>query len=286
MPIYGKQLLDASVRPVKLDTSGYTPTLAGDITTKDYVDSVATGFNVQNDVLATQTDNTLNPGVTPTTGDRYLITDASDLNANFGSIVGVEDNDIVEYDGANFVVDFDASVAGSGALVFSIAESSFFTYDGIAWNPFGGLTGTNAGAGLQKSGETIFVGAGSGILTSPTAVSVDFGTVSTEIAGNGLEVASGDLRIGGALSSDILLDLGLTNSFAISSDDSVGGDQVGPSFTIDSDAADAEIDMRISATGKFAVKDSSTGNDYFTFFVEVQVVLKSWIKVSVLITFL
>ena len=60
-------------------------------------------------VSAIQVDDTLDPGGAPTLGDAYIITDASELNANFGAIAGVEDNDIVRFDGVDFVVALDIS---------------------------------------------------------------------------------------------------------------------------------------------------------------------------------
>jgi len=70
-------------------------------------------------VTGMQEDGTLDPGATPTEGDRYIILDISDLNTNFKGTYdnttlwitgeGVGNNDIVEWDGDNFVVLFDAS---------------------------------------------------------------------------------------------------------------------------------------------------------------------------------
>jgi len=76
----------------------------------------------------------LDPGASPTDGDRYLLYDVDNLNANFGTIdtdtngnlITLQDNDIVEYydngesgsgNVSEFRVDFDASSASSTASV-------------------------------------------------------------------------------------------------------------------------------------------------------------------------
>ena len=90
-----------------------------------YVASQISGISgaddYQADVLNTQTDNTLDPGASPTTGDRYILTNTASLHANFGAITGVGDNDIVEYDGTNFVVAYDVSTKGEGAMAWDRA---------------------------------------------------------------------------------------------------------------------------------------------------------------------
>lgn len=121
------------------------------------VESALTGLDFQSDVLDIQTDATLDPGATPTTGDRYIITNSASLHTNFGTITGVEDNDIVEYTGSAFEVIYDVSVQGEGALVWDQNTNAWQRYDGTNWAEFGGLAGVTAGNGLTKSGDTINV---------------------------------------------------------------------------------------------------------------------------------
>ena len=144
------------------------PTNGTDAATKAYVDSAIAGLDFQADVLDVQTDNTLDPGATPTTGDRYIITDSGNLHANFGTITGIGDDDIVEYDGADFVVVYDVSTEGAGAIAWSTDDASFQYYDGTAWGAFGGIDALVAGVGLAKSGNTINVNLGAGIAQLPT----------------------------------------------------------------------------------------------------------------------
>lgn len=130
------------------------------------VQSALSGLDWQSDVLDIQVDNTLVPSLVE--GARYIITNAASLNAGFGVIAGVQDNDIVEYDGAEFVVAYDVSSQGEGALVWDQASDTFQRYNGVDWSEFGGLAGITAGIGLTKSGNTLSVNLGAGIAQLPT----------------------------------------------------------------------------------------------------------------------
>lgn len=135
------------------------------------LDTAISTLNWQDDVLDTQTDSTLDPGTSPATGARYIITNSADLNANFGTIAGLEDGDIVEYDGTEFVVEFDVSdttISPAGTLAYDINGSTYMRYNGSAWAPFTGLDGLTAGNGLSKTGNVIDVNMGAGIGTLPT----------------------------------------------------------------------------------------------------------------------
>lgn len=126
------------------------------------------GLDFQPDVLDRQTDATLDPGATPTEGDRYIIGNAADLNANFGTITDVANGDIVEYDGTEFVVVYDVSEAGEGAITWNRASDTFQFFNGTIWADFGGLAGVTAGNGLTKSGNTIDVNMGAGVAQLPS----------------------------------------------------------------------------------------------------------------------
>ncbi len=105
--------------------------------------------NLKSDVIQRQTDATLDPGATPTTGDRYIIEASGTLHANFGTITGIEDDDIVEYDGANFVVSFDASTdPDNNALAWVTTSNEWYHFDGTSWHLHQGLSALTAGNGL------------------------------------------------------------------------------------------------------------------------------------------
>ena len=148
-------------------TNVAAPTDPLDAANKQYVDSAMTGLDFQPDVNDIQMDNTLDPDPA-TTGDRYIITDASNLNANFGTIAGLQDNDIVQYDGSDWYVAYDVTAAGPGALVWDRNTGVFYRWDGTSWDEFGGLGGITAGVGLTKTGNTLDVNLGAGIAELPT----------------------------------------------------------------------------------------------------------------------
>ena len=83
-------------------------------------------LTLQDAVINIQTDATLDPGATPAKGDRYILEDTADLNANFGTIAGVGDNDIVEFNGTEFVVIFDASAMADNDVVQNLND--YFNY--------------------------------------------------------------------------------------------------------------------------------------------------------------
>ena len=126
------------------------------------------GLDFQADVLGVQTDASLDPSATPTLGDRYVITDTAALHANFGTITGVENNDIVEFDGTDFIVSYDVSVLGEGILAWDQLLDVFIRFDGTSWSEFGGLSGVTAGIGLAKSGNNIYVNMGAGVAQLPS----------------------------------------------------------------------------------------------------------------------
>jgi len=159
-----------------------------DAANRAYVDQTKADMSFQPDVLDIQEDDTLNPGASPTLGDRYILIDTGNLHANFGTITGVGDNDIVEYAGSEFIVAYDVSVRGEGALVWDRDTDKWYDWSGIAWGEHGGLSGVTAGGGLDKTANTIFAGdADKGVQVNADDLQVD----ASEIAGDGLEQLSG-----------------------------------------------------------------------------------------------
>lgn len=107
----------------------------------------------QENVLDRQIDATLDPGASPTAGDRYLIENSAALHANFGTITGVGDDDIVEYTGSAFEIVWDASANGEGAKVYVEDENSFYSFNGTAWN-----LDTSADESVKVSGNDTTTG--------------------------------------------------------------------------------------------------------------------------------
>ena len=210
MPAADKATLDAAtdaatpdtlvLRDVNGDFSANLITLTGVPTDPNHVirkadlDAAVAGLDFQEDVEDVQVDATLDPGTNPATGTRYIITNSTNLHTNFGTISGLGDNDIVEYDGTSWVVAYDVSVQGEGALVWVRAQDKFYRYDGVTWAEFGGLAGVTAGDGLYKSGNTMNIGASdASIALEPDAIRVNVDNLTLEVdAGQGVRVkASG-----------------------------------------------------------------------------------------------
>jgi len=141
-------------------------TTATDAVNKGQLDAALAGLDFQPDVWGVQTDATLVPE--ETLGRRYIITNAAALNAGFGTIDGVANGDIVEYDGADFQVVYDVSTAGPGAIAWNRGDNQFWYYGATSWSAFGGMSGVEAGVGLKKTGNVLSVELGAGIGQLPT----------------------------------------------------------------------------------------------------------------------
>ncbi len=165
------------------------------------IDQAITGLDIQEDVLAIQIDASLDPG-TPSTGDRYIITDSSTLHVSFGTITGVANNDIVEYTGSVFEIVYDVSSKGEGALVWDRTTDTFQKWDGTTWSEFGGLAGITAGAGLTKTSNTINIGTGNGITVNADSITVNpdvttgAGVAPVAVTANGVGVIIDNDSIG------------------------------------------------------------------------------------------
>jgi hypothetical protein len=158
-------------------------------------------FEWQDSVKNIQTDATLNPGATPTTGDRYIITDKDNLHANFGTIAGIANQDIVQYSGTAFVVAYVPTV---GAAVFSDADSThIYVYSGSAWVARTLTTYTaSLGVKLSSSDFQADLLANGGLDLSTNSLYVKTDNASIEKDG------SGNLRVKADGINDLMVDWG------------------------------------------------------------------------------
>lgn len=179
---------NATITGVKAGVNPY------DVVNVQQFENALAGLDFQPDVDNIQSDATLDPGASPTEGVRYIVQDTGALHANFGAISGVGNNDIVEYRGSVFVVAYDVSAQGPGALVWDRASSTYQRWDGTGWAEFGGLAGITAGTGLVKSGNTInFVAADNSLTVNADSTQVNVGNTngtSLQVSASGLELAS------------------------------------------------------------------------------------------------
>lgn len=142
------------------------------------LDNMKAGLDFQADVLAMQVDDVLIPiaDVTPDAANRYIVSVAAELNEAFGVIAGLGDGDIIQKSGEVFVIAYDVSEKGPGALVWNVALAKFMKWDGSAWTEHGGLSGVTVSSGLLKEGNTISVKFGAGVANLPTGeVGIDVG---------------------------------------------------------------------------------------------------------------
>ncbi|MEM4662797.1 MAG: hypothetical protein QXM75_02125, partial [Candidatus Diapherotrites archaeon] len=88
-----------------------------DAANKAYVDAAIAGLDFQADVDNYVLDaSTTAPGVglpAAALGQRYILaSNTATLHPNWGTILGIDDNDIVQYDGTNWYVAYDVSAQG------------------------------------------------------------------------------------------------------------------------------------------------------------------------------
>ena len=133
------------------------PTNSNDAARKIDIDNALSGLNWQEDVDGIQTDATLKPSKAK--GSRYVITNASALHADFGTIADVANNVIVEADadGEYHVVFDPTSARADGAIAWNHATKQYTRFDGTAWATFGGMSSVTAGDGLVLDGNALNV---------------------------------------------------------------------------------------------------------------------------------
>lgn len=218
---------------------------------KGLLDSEVSGSDWQNSALDRQVDATLDPGVSPATGARYVIEDSAALHANFGSITGVGDDDIVEYDGTDFVVVWDSSVQGEVGFCWVEAEDLLYYFSGTAWADYNSVIDHGGLTGLGDDDHTIYSKA-------------DGTRAYTGVVGGITPVAASDLAtkgyVDGATGATALPIVTTAVTYAVlASDVVIIADVSGGSIDIDLEASPADgrrliIKDNGSATGSLKVQ--------------------------------
>ena len=176
---------------------------------KAYVDSVAQGLHIKGACrVATTGAGTLSSsfknndtidGVTLSTGDRILIKDQSTASENGIYVVEssgapARSDDMAAGDTASgdFTFVTEGTINGdNGFVCTSNGGSDTVGTHNLSFTQFSGAGQITAGDGLTKSGNTLSVGAGSGIDVAADAISVDVSDFMTNGADNRIVTATG-----------------------------------------------------------------------------------------------
>lgn len=183
------------------------PTSAQEAATKAYVDQVASGLNVKTSVKAATTSNITLSGaqtidaISIIAGDRVLVKNQSTASQNgiyvcaAGAWTRSTDMDAwAEFPSAFFFVEQGSTNADSGWVCTNDAGGTLGT-TAVTFAQFSGAGQITAGAGLDKTGNTIFIGAGNDSITvnaDSIQVTVDNSTIETA-AGVGIRVKDGGI---------------------------------------------------------------------------------------------
>lgn len=143
-----------------------SPLENGDAVSKQYFQENVNGsfkdFIYQKSIKNIQVDNTLDAS-TPATGDRYILTNILSLHASFGTIEGVSNNDVVEYDGIAFNIVFSPA-AGIEGLVFNHGDNKWYSYIVDGWEQIiptfsNGIFKMEDGTyGIKLDGDSLTIG--------------------------------------------------------------------------------------------------------------------------------
>lgn len=187
----GALTADLSAGNFKVSNLG-APSVGTDAARKIDIDNALAGMNWKEDVDGLQVDGTLQPQKVE--GKRYILTDTATLHADFGTIAGVVDDVIVQYEGSAFVIVFTPTEdRAEGAIAWNSDTNQYVRFDGTAWANFGGMSSVTAGDGLLLTGNVLSVvtDAAGGVETSAGAVRVKLDGASLARSATGLKVADG-----------------------------------------------------------------------------------------------
>jgi hypothetical protein len=196
----GSQTADYSANSHKI-TNLATPTNSADAATKAYVDALSQGLDFKSSVrvivttngtLATAYKNGASAGgVTLATGDRILLagqTTGSEngfytVNAS-GAPTRATDADASGEISKGAIVYVEAGTNAGQLWVCSATASTPWVpgSDSSTWTQFGGAADIVAGNGLTKSGNTLAVGAGTGMVANADDMAIDTSVVVRKYA--------------------------------------------------------------------------------------------------------
>ena len=199
----GRLIYDTSSSFFKFTTDGTTlsqarvattPSNANDAASKSYVDSTINGLDVKESVhLATTAAGTLASdfangdtidGVALATGDRILIKDQADASENGVYTVNASgaptratdfDADSEVTAGAFFFVE-EGTVNGNNGFTLTTNDDITVGSTNLTFTQFSGSGQITAGTGMTKSGNTLNVVGGDGIVANANDLAIDLAT--------------------------------------------------------------------------------------------------------------
>jgi len=243
--------------------AGVSPVLPSHLTTKEYVDSVATGLDVKVSVRAVSTsDITLSgaqtvDGVSLVAGDRVLVMGQTDSTLNGIYVVSAgawsraddaDNSPTGEVTSGMFTfVEEGTTYAGAG-FVLTTANPIVLGTTGLQFAQFSSAGVVVGGAGLVKTGNTLdVVSANGGIVVNANNIALTLADGTLEITGSGLKLASlaeGKVLIGNA--SGVATAQDLSGAITI---DAAGVTTLGTGVVLNSNIAVGTIGLDKLVTG-------------------------------------
>jgi hypothetical protein len=235
-----------------------TPSGASDATTKSYVDNISAGLTWKNPVRIASTANltlsglTAIDGVTPVANDRVLAKNQTTQSQNgiylaaSGAWTRATDADTsAELVNAAVFVSEGTANADTAWVQTTNAPITVGTTN-IVWVQFAGGGAVTAGAGLTQTGNTLNVGAGTGIAVAADSVALDSAYTDGRYVNVTGDVMDGNLTMGGVAEIFMMAPFAsmATPRIAFCGD----GQQATPSGWINGDANDGALKIMTGGT--------------------------------------
>ena len=129
-----------------------------DAVNKEFLEKKLSESSLKDSVSSIVKDNTLVPQKTLDPQVRYIVLNKDNLHPDFGTIVGLGNNDIVTWNGTSFVLDEDVSLTPKAYIVVFVEDiEEFYQYSKVddEWEPILGLNDIALGEGLIVENNSI-----------------------------------------------------------------------------------------------------------------------------------